>query len=49
MECVSFYTMFENYYNLGFLAGTVKLLLSALLQGNYTLISLQSIYKIIRL
>lgn len=46
MECVSFYTMSENNHNLGYLAGNVKLWLSALLQGNCTLVSLQSMYVI---
>lgn len=49
MECVSFYTMFENYHNLGDLAGNVELLLSALLLGNRTLVSPQRMYVIIRL
>lgn len=49
MECVSFYTMFENYHNLRYLAESVKLLLSALLPGNYTLVSLHSMYVIIKL
>lgn len=49
MECVSFHTMFENYHNRRYLAGNVKLLLSALLQGNRTLGSLQSMYVILKL
>lgn len=46
MECVSFYIMFENYHNLEYLAGTVKLLLSAVLLGRCTLVSPQSVFVI---